>query len=171
MRLPGTLPAGQRISALTEQVDIAPTVMELLGKEVPPSVQGTSLLPLINDPDSPHKDAVFSQGGVEPAATRKPGLDYEVQLDLSPYWNKQRTLIEYPDALVRAHMVRTEHYKLIYRLAGDHEFYDLRNDPSELENLYNREEFCNEVAKLEQRLLRFFVENQSQDPVIDELWA
>jgi hypothetical protein len=145
--------------------------MALLGKPVPPTVQGTSLLPLIDNPSHPHKDAVFSQGGVEPEATRTPGRDYETQLGARPYWNKQRTLIEHPDALVRAHMVRTGRHKLIYRLMGDHEFYDLVEDPDELDNRYGREEYAEEIARLERRLLRFFVEYQTNIPVIEELWA
>ena len=49
---------------------------------------------------------------------------------------KQRVLLEYPESLARAMMVRTSGWKLIYRLDGDRELYDLAADPHELKNLY-----------------------------------
>ena len=129
LRLPGRLPAGRTVESLTELIDVAPTILELLGLPVPDSVHGQSLLPVIHDPSVVHKEAVFSQGGVEPAAVARPGLDYRGKL-ARPYWGKQRTLIEHPDAVLRAHMVRTATHKLIHRLSGDHELYDLVGRPA-----------------------------------------
>ena len=36
LRLPGALPAGRRISDVVETIDIAPTILELLGVPLPP---------------------------------------------------------------------------------------------------------------------------------------
>jgi arylsulfatase A-like enzyme len=48
IRAPGKLPAGRRVSGMTEGIDIMPALLELLG--IPPSVrvQGRSLLPLVH---------------------------------------------------------------------------------------------------------------------------
>ncbi len=170
MRLPGVLPRGRRVENLVEIVDVAPTVMDILGLELPATIQGRSLLPLAKGETTEHKKAVFSQGGVEPSATRRPGLEYETKLQ-KPYFGKQRTLIEHPQALERAVMVRTETHKLIYRLNGSHEFYDLKKDPDELENRYGEAEYANVQRDLERRILHFFIEHQADLPVITELWA
>jgi arylsulfatase A-like enzyme len=43
----GRLPGGQRIGQLVRQVDVMPTVVDLLGLEIPPGLDGVSLLPAI----------------------------------------------------------------------------------------------------------------------------
>jgi arylsulfatase A-like enzyme len=48
IRAPGKLPAGRRISAMTEGIDIMPTLLDLLGIQPSVRVQGTSLLPLVH---------------------------------------------------------------------------------------------------------------------------
>jgi arylsulfatase len=44
LRAPGKVAAGKRVKALAEQIDLAPTVLELLGLEKPAGMQGQSLL-------------------------------------------------------------------------------------------------------------------------------
>jgi arylsulfatase A-like enzyme len=46
-RAPGKLPAGKRITGMTEGIDIMPTILELLGMRPSERVQGKSLLPLV----------------------------------------------------------------------------------------------------------------------------
>ncbi len=48
MSLDGVLPAGLRISEPVELLDVAPTILDLLGLETPSAMQGRSLLPFID---------------------------------------------------------------------------------------------------------------------------
>jgi iduronate 2-sulfatase len=59
-RAPG-MPAGQRTEALTEFVDIYPTLCDLCNLEKPGHLQGTSAVPLFENPNRPWKQAAFSQ--------------------------------------------------------------------------------------------------------------
>ncbi|NJK90764.1 MAG: sulfatase-like hydrolase/transferase [Blastochloris sp.] len=170
MRLPRVLPPGERKAALVELIDVAPTILEICEMPVPEWMHGRSLLALAQGRTERHKEVVFSQGGVEPVAVRKPGQDYLKRLNPS-YYGKQRTLIEHPEALIRAHMVRTETHKLIYRLTGDHELYDLVADPGELVNRYGDAALAELQMSLQLKLLEFFATYQQDQPAIRELWA
>jgi len=56
MRIPlifggaGAVPRGARADTLVRLVDVAPTVLDLVGAPAPPGIQGTSLRPLLQDP-------------------------------------------------------------------------------------------------------------------------
>jgi iduronate 2-sulfatase len=58
---PGQKNAGKSTAALSEFVDIYPTLCELTGLPLPEGLEGTSLAPVMNDPDRPWKKAAFSQ--------------------------------------------------------------------------------------------------------------
>ena len=168
MRLPGTLPAGRRIDNLVEFVDIVPTIMELKTCEVPRWVQGKSLLDLAMGKTDKHKDAVFSQGGVEKGATLRPAPYENPRGGFSP---KQKVLCEHPEAMIRSKMIRTDRYKYIYRLEGDCEMYDLQTDPDELRNLAYDQQYKDLISELKDRMLRFTIETETNLPEIDKLMA
>lgn len=60
VRAPG-LAEGIRTNALTEFVDIYPSLCDLAGLAKPDHLEGTSFLPLFDDPDQPWKRAIFSR--------------------------------------------------------------------------------------------------------------
>ena len=72
IRVPGVTDQGMRTKALVELIDIFPSITELAGIEVPPTcpkenkklltcVEGTSVVPLLKNPDQQWKKAAFSQ--------------------------------------------------------------------------------------------------------------
>ena len=58
---PDMASGGQRTSALVEFVDIYPSLCELAGLPLPTHLQGTSFVPLLEDPDQEWKDVALSQ--------------------------------------------------------------------------------------------------------------
>ncbi|MCA9444635.1 MAG: DUF4976 domain-containing protein, partial [Candidatus Omnitrophica bacterium] len=58
---PGMGSRGKKTRALTEFVDIYPTLCDLCGLEKPEHLEGTSFAPLLENPDRPWKKAAFSQ--------------------------------------------------------------------------------------------------------------
>lgn len=61
IRYPGQKNRGAQTNAITELVDLFPTLCELADIETPDYMQGKSLVPLINDPKREWKKAAFSQ--------------------------------------------------------------------------------------------------------------
>ena len=63
MSCPSLFKSGLKSDALVELVDLAPTLMELTGQEVPYYMQGKSLLPILTGQAEPHhhKDSVYSE--------------------------------------------------------------------------------------------------------------
>jgi arylsulfatase A-like enzyme len=109
MRYPPLIEKSSENSDLVQNLDIAPTLLQLAGVEVPEEMQGLSLLPLFSE-SSPEdwRDALYyhfyeSGWGVE-----------------------------------KHEGVRTDRYKLIhfYEELNTWELFDLKDDPEELNNLY-----------------------------------
>ncbi len=168
MRLPGTLPKGKRIDNLVEFVDIVPTIMELKDCEIPRWVQGKSLVALTNGRTDKHKDAVFSQSGVEKDATLRP---FPYESEGGSYSAKQKVLCDFPASMIRSKMIRTDRYKYIYRLEGDCELYDMKKDPDEMKNLAADPKYRNLICEMKARMLQFTIETETNLPEIDRLMA
>lgn len=58
---PGTLPEGTVSDAIISAVDIAPTLLQLAGRDAPASVQGKSFLQILRSPDQPFREFAFSE--------------------------------------------------------------------------------------------------------------
>lgn len=114
MHLPKGLEARGEINEMVQNIDYAPTFLEIAGVEIPDDIQGKSILPLLR------------------------GGDEKVQWRDALYYH----FYEYPaeHAVKRHYGVRTERYKLIhfYNDIDVWELYDLQEDPSEMNNLYGQ---------------------------------
>lgn len=60
IRVPGVTTAGSRSTALSELVDVFPTLTELCQVQTPNGLQGISLVPCLRDPKAPGKSATYT---------------------------------------------------------------------------------------------------------------
>jgi choline-sulfatase len=129
------LPQSVRVDGLSEHVDILPTVLELLATKPDWGVHGHSLLPVIDGKKG--KEAVFADGGHEEEMFGRFNFGRKTK-DGKPRAldGKQRTYAEFPESMSRTKMVRTKRWKLVARLTGGNELYDMKNDPYEMKNLW-----------------------------------
>ncbi len=135
---PGMKNAGKKSERLTELVDLFPTLCELAGVNVPGYFQGTSVVPLLNDPDAEWKTAAFSQFHRRPQNTLDGNryMGYSMITDRYHYiewyyWDDER------------------HIPLDYVTS---ELYDLHNDPDENQNISLRKENSDLVNRLSRQL-------------------
>lgn len=127
---PGMKAVGQKCNALTEFVDIYPSLCELASVPKTPGLEGTSFVPLMNDPQQPWKKAAFSQ------------------------WPRK-----IPNHGIRmGHSIRTDRYRLTEWTVADEpdysvvELYDYKIDPQETVNIAALPENARLVADLKAQL-------------------
>lgn len=166
---PGLRP-GTKINSLTEHTDLAPTMLECLGLKADWDIHGTSMLPIVEGVK--HKDAVFADGGHEETLTRCFGaMDHDTFSQLIKRVDgKQQTYRESPDTMSRTMAVRTDKWKLVVRLTGGNELYDLSQDPWELNNLHGNRDLMPVICELQSRLLDWRLRTDTDRPV-QEQWG
>ncbi len=132
--LPDRTSAGRKTMAITELLDLYPTLVEACGLPRRDDLQGVSLMPVLRDPSTSVKDA---------AITQHP----------RPAYYKQTI-----DAM--GHSIRTTRFRYTEwrspsteKLLG-RELYDHRRDPQESANVVAEEEFAPMVKELASRLKR-----------------
>lgn len=130
MLLPKSLKKRGDINQMVQNIDYAPTLLDLVGIEKPEDMQGESMKPLLM--------------GENPEDWRK-----------SLYYH----YYEYPaEHTVRKHYgVRTERYKLIRFYGHDienWEMYDLEEDSKEMTNIYGVEKYSKIQSELKEELKR-----------------
>jgi N-acetylglucosamine-6-sulfatase len=113
------IPAGSVNSDVTENIDLAPTFEQLGGATVPPTVDGRSLVPLLHGQHPPWRTV---------ALVEHHGPDH------SPADPDSQNFVDGNPPTYDA--IRTPAYTYVRYLDGQREYYDLRTDPAENDNVY-----------------------------------
>ena len=128
MRYPNHIKAGSRCDALVQNIDYAPTFLNLAKINIPNDIQGISLTPLWEEKNPKWRDALYYH-----------------------YY-------EFPNEhMVKRHYgIRTDRYKLIhfYKDIDEWEFFDLQKDREEMNNQYGNSEYAGVVKDLKERLVK-----------------
>ncbi|MBI2676197.1 MAG: sulfatase-like hydrolase/transferase [Candidatus Aenigmarchaeota archaeon] len=127
---------GKQINRLVSEIDVAPTILQLAGLQIPADLDGKSLLPLINNTSIEWRDSLFFEHNAFGAP------------------NPLRT--EY----LPLRSVRDSRYKWVNYLNDTDEFYDLQNDPYEVNNLINSSSVRPVLKQLRRKMARFQTESQ-----------
>ncbi len=135
-RWPTGLPAGRAAEGLVSQSDIAPTVLDMLGMDPWPEIEGRSQLPLLRGEEESVREAVV--------------VEY--------HGGKSR-----PTEGMRLKTVVTERWKLTHYVGESFgELYDLENDPGELVNLHENSAHAEVRARLTEQLLDSICDSDSR---------
>lgn len=124
IRWPGVVAPGTRATAMIQNIDYAPTFLEVAGVKVPADIQGRSLVPLLKNrgqaPDD-WRQAIF-------------------------YYYSGEEVHQ-----VAAHNgVRTDRYKLFYLPRSDEwQLFDLKKDPQEMVSVYDQPAYADVRKKME----------------------
>ncbi len=129
---PGYIRPGTKLSRMIQNIDVAPTILDLAGVEIPETMDGRSFLPLLEQRDVPWREEVL----------------YEYYWE----WNFPQT----PTTLG----IRGDRYKYIYYhgIWDKDELYDIQADPLEQTNLAVRPEFNDLKVQMRSRLFEMLEE-------------
>lgn len=138
MHLPKGYPAQGKITQLVQNIDYAPTFLDLAGMSIPKEIQGVSLKPIfLNQKDLIWRNAIYYH-----------------------YY-------EYPNehAVKRHYGIRTDRYKLIhfYFDIDKWEFFDLKEDPDEMHNLIYSDKYTSLIDSLRTELTKLQVIYEDTD--------
>jgi arylsulfatase A-like enzyme len=123
IRWPGVIKPGVRSKALIQNIDYAPTFLEVAGLKIPKDIQGRSLVP------------VFKNAGNAPADWRK-GIYYA-------YYGEATHRVPKHDG------VRSDRYKLFHLPKTDEwQLFDLQKDPQELKSIHDNPESAAVLADM-----------------------
>lgn len=126
VKWPGVTNPGSKTTKMVQNLDYAETFLDIAGAKIPSDMQGLSLVPLLK--------------GENPKDWRN-----------AIYYH----YYEYPSVhmVPRHNGIRTNRYKLMHFYQFDEwEFYDLKSDPDEYNNLYNNPEYQGLVKRLKNQL-------------------
>ena len=162
LRLPEVLPANKRIPPVVQSIDIAPTILDLLGIAIPESFQGRSLSTMMLSDTNDDVSAIyaFSERGANVASVR------------SNRWRYVSNPKE--EALGQASQATESGYR--YRIQKE-ELYDLEADPDETTNIIHErpdlgEKLKNLLAAWRQETEKDTYQNPELDQAtLDELRA
>jgi arylsulfatase A-like enzyme len=129
IRYPGKIKAGTVVNDIVSNIDFAPTLLEMAGVSIPEKVQGNSFFKILKGQASNNwRQSMYYHY-------------YEY-----PYYHR-----------VQPHYgIRNQRYKLIhfYYNIDAWEFYDLENDPSEMNNLINNSAHASTISLLKSELYK-----------------
>ncbi len=128
MRWPGHIRPGTQTNTMVQNIDYAPTFLDITGTRIPETMQGLSFKTVLQNPETelPRKSLYYHF--------------YEY----------------YADHSVLQHIgVRTDRYKLLYfYTVGEWQLFDLKKDPAELTNLANDPAHQSLLADMKKELIR-----------------
>lgn len=143
MRLPDGYKRRGEIMDMVQNIDYAPTFLEMAGAKVPSDIQGRSLVPLLRGEKTIGKwrDAIYYHYHEYPA-------EHSVK---------------------RHYGVRTGRYKLMhfYNDIDVWELYDLQADPQEMHNVYGDPQYAEVRAQMHKRLKQ--LQKMYKDPIEETL--
>ncbi|MCB0687605.1 MAG: sulfatase-like hydrolase/transferase [Saprospiraceae bacterium] len=126
IKLPGYGSGNQQHDQLVSSIDLLPTILETAGIPIPDSIDGQSMLPILNGSKQTFRKFIFS----EIHSSNADG----------------KTIICRDD-----HYKYVYHW-----LSNDvDEFYDLVTDPGELNNLYTQAAYSDQISRMQEAIIKW----------------
>ena len=148
--------------------DIFPTLCTAIGADIPVGVQGRSLWPMLTGKSYPKREfssMIVEQGFGGEDFTREEPLSFQKEGAFTPnkiaHFDELNTWTQSGTQ----RMVRKGDWKLILDNYGRGELYNLKKDPSEINNLFDNKKYVAKQSELLQEALTWNLRLQDPLPV------
>jgi len=155
-------------NAHVSNVDIMPTICDIIGTPIPEGVQGRSLWPMLQGKDYPKEEfsSIIVQQGFgglhftdlkefDPYTQDGTLVKGKTQFDELNTWSQSGTL----------RMLRKSDWKLAYDMQGSGQLYNLKEDPAEIHNLFGNPEFTSKQMELLEDMMAWELRTQDLLPL------
>lgn len=158
---PFGLVAGQVLEEMVSNVDLVPTILEMLGLPTPENLQGQSFAPLLRRESYQPRQQVFAEKtfhtAYEPQRAIRTGR-YKL------IWNIEAGIVNVPGDIMRSPIFPQMIQQIVIELPP-FELYDLQNDPLEQHNLVDDPAHADTYRSLRQQLLAWM--RETGDPILN----
>lgn len=154
VRYPKSIKAGSRTNAIINNSDFAPTLIEMAGGKTPEYMQGNSFKPILEtgeEPENWQQSSYYrywmhmAHAHANPAHFGIRTKKYKLIFFYGKYWVDT----DNPDAEWNK---KSWGNRFTFHTPAAWEFYDLENDPKEMNNLYNDPAYKDIIADLKEQL-------------------
>ena len=165
MSWPGMIAGGKKYPQLLSNVDLLPTVMDLVNTDIPKDVEGKSFKNLLFDKEYTERDTIFAEltyhdcyNAMRAVRTKK--WKYIKNFEILP------TQFEIPDgfAATKTAEVYIKEHPEYNTPRTEEELYNLETDPKETQNLINDPKHHEIKIKLERELMNWL--KDTNDPIL-----
>jgi len=179
VRYPKKIKAGSRVDAMVNNTDFAPTLINMGGGKTPDYMQGSSfdkILETGEEPEDWKKETYYrywmhmAHNHNNPAHFGIRTKDYKLIFFYGRDYNTERNV----EAQEWAHNPESMSY---FNTPPAWEFYDLKNDSKEMDNLYGDENYADVISDLKIRLKKLRADVKEDDTpypqiekVLEEYW-
>lgn len=138
IKWPGVVQPGSKPKALIQNIDYAPTFLEMVGLTAPDEVQGRSIVPILKDASKVVRDMVYY------------------------------SYYELGEHRVPQHFgVRTQRYKIFYiPMSKEWQMFDLQEDPQEIKDVYGAPEYKDVQIEMTKRYYQ--IRKEIEAPTYEE---
>lgn len=164
---------GRVISNVVRAVDLAPTLLQLVGQPIPEEMDGISLVPYLDDSNVDLGLSAYHETGVwlgQIPSLQRDHLRYPSLLEMLEVRDRETGTLsltpEYELVVIQAkdRMLRNDHWKLVYLPMKDgavYWLYDVVKDPECMNDVYAK--YPEIAEKLKEELISWML----QDPLFD----
>ncbi len=145
----------RRVQEAVSSINIVPTLLDIMGQPIPEHLQGKSLLPVLSGEETkPWSEDVFIEwDGLQPAMEGTERIWDNPEI--ADYLNSVSSREDVEQALgatIRT-IITPDGWKFIFKSTGQHQLFNLSNDPGETSNLAYDTEYLSIMKELHLKIL------------------
>ncbi|MFX0188499.1 MAG: sulfatase [Candidatus Hodarchaeota archaeon] len=153
---------GKVINQMISNIDLLPTLLDLIGSEIPKNIEGRSFMPILRDHNKPFRKEVYVEKTFHEIYDPMRGIrteNYKFILN----FEKIKTPYQIPADFKRSSSWRYMK-KIFNKPRSEEELYDLKKDPNEMINLRDDPNYKDILKELKQKLFNWM--KITNDPIL-----